>query len=125
MSEFDIYNTYDPNSQDPFGTGDLSTGDAPISGLPSGITPWSSAPPLGTQNQGPSAPVSAQPGSSLLGWLGLASNVAATAVNASRGGTPTTRRPGTLTQSVTGTSITTLAVIALLFIGAVFVLRKA
>jgi hypothetical protein len=106
----------------------LSPNDIPTEpdlgiGLPSGIP--SNAPPLVSYPQGPGAPVSAQPGSSLLGWLGLGNQIAQTAIAASRGGQPTVKRPGTLTQSVAATGTMTLIMIVLLFVGAIFVLRKA
>lgn len=67
-------------------------------------------------------------GSGLLGWLGLASNVANTAANAARTGSTT--RPGVNTKPAStmgafGTiTTTTLLVIVAVFIGVVFLLRK-
>jgi hypothetical protein len=88
-------------------------------------TPGAGAGSEATVSSQSGAPVSGQSGSSLLGWLGLSNNIAQTVVAATRGSTPTARRPGTLTQSVTATGSMTLIIIALVFIGAIFVLRKA
>lgn len=99
--------------------------DLGLPGLPSGYDWSTGAPPIGTQNQGPAAPVSGQPGSSLLGWLGLANNISQTVVNATRGGTPTTKRPATLTGSIASTGAVTLGVVALVFVLVVMALRRA
>jgi len=115
---------YDPLTWDiGVATDPLAPPDIGAGPLPSGIP--SSAPPLGTTPTGPAAPVSGQPGSSLLGWLGLANNVAQTAIAASRRGQPTYTRPGTLTQSVASTGALTLGIIAVVFVLVVMALRKA
>jgi hypothetical protein len=72
---------------------------------------------------------SAQPGSSLLGWLGLGTAIASTTINAARTGAASSR-PGVLTGKTTGSPVSApqstliFGAIIAIFVVIVFALRK-
>ena len=108
-----LFGTEDYTGSD---VGPISTSDPAYQAMLAGNSPSTSTPAQGSTT-----------GASLFGWLSLASNVAATAVNASRSGAtsrPLVNRPATSLGSFGGVTTTTLLVIVAVFIGVIFLLRK-
>lgn len=122
-----VYNTISPS--DP-AYQQMMAGNVPQTGAADFSEFFSpNKPPVTTGGLASNSPAqSNKSGSSLLGWLGLANNVANTVVNPARAGAGTrtgvNQKPTSSLGSFGAVTSTTLIVIVLVFVGVVFMLKR-